>query len=311
MGIIEEREAALKAAYSKEYHFPDVWKILNDKSGTTIYERSAAIVKTMRCAHLSAKYSFLMIGRILFMAECLYNRYVYLENGSSCDLMIWAEEEFKLKRSALYSAKAAYEEFCRNELESAQPVLKPEYEGYTHSQLMEILPISHELRSGLTPGMTVKEIRKYKQDHKEKKKEPEHVQLEIPAEEPQTIEITEEAPSENGAKLTTKILPNLKERQAWVRNYRAWGAWLRVPQLGMTYYRYDFGNGDSVIVTEVATKNSVYNTKGYFNTYHMLTKNGYRSQFNPGGNAESEITDYLQKNRPTVIVYPQKEGDVA
>ncbi len=269
------------------------------------------LVKALRAVCTGMKNSYLLIGRILYTAEAGNMKSVRLEDGFERDLMSWAEEEFKLKKSALYAASRAYVEYCIDDRDELEPIVKPEYARYSQSQLVEILPIPHELRSGVNPDMTVKEIRKYKQDHKEKKKQPEPEQIEIPSEQLAPIEITEEDASESKDKCTTTILANLKQRQEWLGNYRAWGAWLRVPQLGMTYYRYDFGNGDSVIVTEVERKNSVYNVKGYDTLYHLLVKEGYRSDFHPGGNAASEITDYLQKNRPTVIVYPKKEGDAA
>lgn len=44
-------------------------------------------------------------------------------------------------------------------------------------------------------------------------------------------------------------LKNGKARKEWIDNYEQWGVWLEVSELQMKYYRYDFDNGSSLIVT--------------------------------------------------------------
>lgn len=46
-------------------------------------------------------------------------------------------------------------------------------------------------------------------------------------------------------KLTLK---NEKERKEWLKNFKTWGVWIDVPEVGKTYYRYNFENGSSLIV---------------------------------------------------------------
>lgn len=45
-------------------------------------------------------------------------------------------------------------------------------------------------------------------------------------------------------------LKNAKERKEWLENYQSWGVWLDVPEVSKKFYRYDFENGDSMIVEE-------------------------------------------------------------
>ena len=294
--------------YAKDYDFPDVWKMPEDLPRADIYTRSAMIVKSLRTAVQAVKLNYLLIGKILFTAKSAYMHYVYLEDGCSYDLFAWAEREFKLKKSALYAAISAYEAFCINDKESALPVLKPEYEGYSHSQLVEILPMEASQRRDVTPNMTVREIRAYKASLEPKKEKLEPKEQAAPAapEQRQPI-VIESEPEMQGGRATTEVLPNEKRRKAWLENYRAWGVWLRVPQLGMTYYRYDFGNGDFVIVDEVEAPKTSYNKEGINRHWHLLEKTGYRSTWNPGGNGKSEIIDYLHKKRPAVIVYAEQK----
>ena len=44
-------------------------------------------------------------------------------------------------------------------------------------------------------------------------------------------------------------LKNKKAREEWLKNYEAWGVWIEVPDLQMKYYRCNFVNGASLIVS--------------------------------------------------------------
>lgn len=41
---------------------------------------------------------------------------------------------------------------------------------------------------------------------------------------------------------------NEKARREWLDNFRDWGVWLEMPQVDMTFYRFDFANGAALIV---------------------------------------------------------------
>ena len=62
-------------------------------------------------------------------------------------------------------------------------------------------------------------------------------------------------PAASGDKLNLK---NEKIRREWLDNFRSWGVWRELPEVHKQFYRYDFVNGNSIIV-EVGV--------GYFDTY--------------------------------------------
>lgn len=338
MGIIEEREAALAAAYSKEYHFPDVWKYGEDALSSI--ERDALVVKAMRSAVNGVRNNFLMIGKILYTCSARYNRFIRLETGHTVDIYTWCEQEFGFKKSTCYSMQSAYETYCIDDRKSAEIKIKPEYVGYNQSQLVEMLPLDDKDRSRVKPEMTVKQIRELKQSLKPPKKA-----AELPKDEPEQIEIDDgeleadfeerdellsgrlenEASEDSGSgdeledteaaslptvRIARRELKNVAERQAWVKNYRAWGVFASVRELGLYYYRYEFPNGDRVFVTEQRTEPDQYNKTGITHYWHLCKKSPkeYPHHFKPGGNSMSVITDYLCEKKWCVDIYPTEEG---
>ena len=53
---------------------------------------------------------------------------------------------------------------------------------------------------------------------------------------------------ENYAYAEKLNLKNEKARREWLDGFRDWGVWQEVPQVDMTFYRFDFVNGASLIV---------------------------------------------------------------
>ena len=101
-----------------------------------------------------------------------------------------------------------------------------------------------------------------------------------------------------GQKLNLK---NAKERKEWVENFHSWPVWLEVPELSKTYYRYDFINGDSLIVetgicywANYGTKTVAYKECPYTH-YAIVSKERpkFDSRFEGG---MSGIVDYLTKH---------------
>ena len=205
--------------------------------------------------------------------------------------------------------------------------LKPEYQDFSQSQLVEMLPLSVDQRKQIIPSMTVKEIRQVKQTllpNKEKKKSDVYGDVhrlmkelgivkevssdeefsgrpESPAPKPQEPIVVEAAQPATSSNMV--VLTNEKQRKEWLHNYEKWGVWLDVAPLDMKYYRYDFGNGDYVIVTVQKLAPTSYNKEGKHEYYSLIRKNGYPSQFNPGGNAQSMITDYLREQKIAVMQF--------
>lgn len=102
----------------------------------------------------------------------------------------------------------------------------------------------------------------------------------------------------NGARAGGKLaLRNKTEREQWLKDFRTWGVWLEVPELGSTYYRYDFVNGCSVIV-EVSAE--------YYSSWATETKKEYPkrrySLITPdqpkfsGQDSISSLIEWLTKN---------------
>jgi hypothetical protein len=48
---------------------------------------------------------------------------------------------------------------------------------------------------------------------------------------------------------------NTDKRKAFLANYKNWGSWLTVQELGLTYYRYDLPKGEKILVMEYQRRN--------------------------------------------------------
>ena len=53
---------------------------------------------------------------------------------------------------------------------------------------------------------------------------------------------------ENSAYAEKLSFKNEKARRKWLDEFRDWGVWLEVPQIDMTFYRFDFANGAALLV---------------------------------------------------------------
>lgn len=49
---------------------------------------------------------------------------------------------------------------------------------------------------------------------------------------------------------TLPVMKNNDQRKAFIKNYRTWPIWFRVPQASEIYYRYDFEDGCSFVICE-------------------------------------------------------------
>lgn len=106
-------------------------------------------------------------------------------------------------------------------------------------------------------------------------------------------------------------LKNKKEREQFVKNYKAWGVWKEIPELNIKLYRYDFNNGDCIIVTEFIRSKSAYLSEREDQKYHLvLTKETpYKSTYGqcydyyePSGCCLGTIIDYLTQLRNEIEV---------
>ena len=92
----------------------------------------------------------------------------YVELGYS-DFYECVEENFHLDKSAASRCIGVWEEFA----DQRTPLLLKQYEGYSYSQLVEMLPLKEDQRKKVTVDMSVAQIRAYKKSLKAPKDKPE------------------------------------------------------------------------------------------------------------------------------------------
>lgn len=106
-------------------------------------------------------------------------------------------------------------------------------------------------------------------------------------------------------------LKNKEEREQFLNAYTQWEEWKKIPELGLTFYRWQFENGDAFIVTEYQCPITKYNSLFVGQKYHLLLDKNihgragshiYHSEqfytcYNPNGCGMSTLIEYLTKNR--------------
>lgn len=109
-----------------------------------------------------------------------------------------------------------------------------------------------------------------------------------------------------GAKPTLHLFKNKKEREDFIKNYKPWGVWKELPELGLKFYRYEFANGAVIIVTECPEYHSWAKEKWVTTARHCLIldedyelPNSYGSgccrAYDLSGTAPTYIIDYMTK----------------
>ena len=104
-------------------------------------------------------------------------------------------------------------------------------------------------------------------------------------------------------------LKNSNQRKEFLDNYKAWGIWKKIPELGMKYYRYSFSDRTQFIASEYYSLDD-HSELEIRNLYHiilgedLLKKNDYTTNiykhFSPGGNGQTIMIEYLTKHKPLV-----------
>ncbi len=105
-------------------------------------------------------------------------------------------------------------------------------------------------------------------------------------------------------------LKNKEERELFLNSYTQWEEWKAIPELGLTFYRWQFKNGDAFIVTEYQVYPTAYTTRLIGQKYHLLlSKNSHGKsdkhihhpeqyyKYDPYGSGTSTLIEYLTKNR--------------
>ena len=288
-------------------------------SKNTSYVRKRSLLQDLLARSVDGiKSNFLLLG---FLADSVIHYkfgFTYLMiDYDHVTFTDYCKRVFGLEKSTVYAAISCYEQYCM-QVDDEVFKLKPEFEDFSQSQLVEMLPLSYDQRKQIKPDMTIKQIREIKKQvlpKKEKKtavsdpKEPEQISIDS---DPDSGRLENSAPEKKDPivieaqepQLSSKLvsLTNEKQRKEWLHNYEKWGVWLDVPPLKMKYYRYDFGNGDYCIVTVQELPDKTYND-GKHVLYSLVKAKGYPDTFHPGGNAQSMITDYLRETKVAVMQY--------
>lgn len=105
-------------------------------------------------------------------------------------------------------------------------------------------------------------------------------------------------------------LKNKQEREQFLNSYTQWEEWKTIPELGLTFYRWQFENGDTFLVTEYEIPITQYSQHLVGQKYHLLlNKNSHGKsdkhihypeqyyKYNPYGSGMSTLIEYLTKNR--------------
>ena len=113
---------------------------------------------------------------------------------------------------------------------------------------------------------------------------------------------------ENEVQQKQPPLPKMKnndQRKEWLKDYSSWGIWYKDEHIGVTYYRYQFGNGADLIVEEYENENEYTGT--YASSYFHLVggpepprKNGIpkwnrNKKYNRYQNSETELVEFLKE----------------
>lgn len=186
----------------------------------------------------------------------------------------YASGRFGLSRSGAYTLIGVYKTYA----DPATGKLLREYQDYSYSQLVEMLPLDSADRSTISPTMTVKEIRQYRK-RLELQASPDWVspptieapvtvtapevlsgQLEIETVTVETVTV-ESVPTSGQSDAETPdqssgitYWSNDKQRRAWLDTYRDWPLWLSVPQLKLDVYRVGLTDGYTILAYEYTVR---------------------------------------------------------
>ncbi|MGF7145313.1 hypothetical protein HNQ56_003754 [Anaerotaenia torta] len=98
------------------------------------------------------------------------------------------------------------------------------------------------------------------------------------------------------------ILKNNDQRKAWAENYKAWGEWYYDEHIDCHYYKYDFPNGDRLVVEEYLNRGAYWGYEANRCHYHLLQKNKpayeknktFEQKYVHTESSMTEIVEYLK-----------------
>lgn len=105
-------------------------------------------------------------------------------------------------------------------------------------------------------------------------------------------------------KTTQPELPALKnadQRKEWLSKYKEWGLWYRDDNIDVNYYKFDFEDGSSLVVTEYPQRHSYYSSEVYDEIfYHLIARNKvtngevYDEKYRHAPHCETELIEFLK-----------------
>lgn len=242
------------------------------------------------------------------------------------DIYELSEAEFGFKKSST----AAYISVATEFMSNTEMRLQGRYQSFGYSQLVEMLALDWYDRQKISPDMTVKQIRKYKKDHKFVTLEDGRYILygELTAKQKREYADYRERLSEERKSVQTSGQENIKletenlqdfdknlsitssgsvfqssllgfknetERESFLQQYKSWGVWLTVPELELTCYKYRFANGDELVVSEsYCYFGDCYKAdKKVLQVRYHLRDNDKRNFFDMSGIAKTYVLEYM------------------
>lgn len=94
-------------------------------------------------------------------------------------------------------------------------------------------------------------------------------------------------------------LPNDKKRSEWLDSYQSFDVLYEIPEFKLTFYRYEFFNGDVLVVTRyIDCSPFVAVHTNYIQRYCIMKKDNPEYDFS--GISRTAVLEYLSKNRDTI-----------
>jgi hypothetical protein len=99
------------------------------------------------------------------------------------------------------------------------------------------------------------------------------------------------------------ILKNNDQRKEWAENYKAWGEWYYDEHIDCHYYKYDFPNGDRLVVEEYLNRSAYWGHDAVRCHYHLLQKHKpayeknktFEQKYVHSESSMTEIIEYLKE----------------
>lgn len=187
------------------------------------------------------KQSFIKIGWHL---KHIKDRGLYGRDGYS-SIYEFAKDKFHISQSTATRFMNLCMEFS---VGSDSPELDRKYEGFTVSQLVEMLPLGQEQKEKVTPDMTVRQIREIKNGGKKelsKKKEPGDIYATSHKD-----GTAGDRPEKKSGEPGLPKFNNDAECRSWLGDVEAWGLWYEDANIHARYYKHDFPDGSRLIAVK-------------------------------------------------------------